>query len=58
MPKPFMMFTPCPSPCLGCKDRHEGCHGKCEKYLAFKKECEEARKKRLNAYIPSDHKRY
>ena len=24
-------------PCFQCKDRHMGCHGKCEKYAAFVK---------------------
>ena len=23
--------------CKGCPDRHPGCHGKCEKYIAEKK---------------------
>ena len=23
------------SPCKGCADRAVGCHGRCEKYLAF-----------------------
>lgn len=25
------------SPCRDCPDRHPGCHGKCEKYLAYQK---------------------
>lgn len=31
-------LTPKPkrSPCLDCKDRHEGCHGKCENYINWK----------------------
>ena len=24
------------SPCYGCEDRSEGCHGKCDKYLSFR----------------------
>lgn len=24
------------SPCLDCEDREPGCHGSCEKYLAYK----------------------
>lgn len=24
------------SPCRDCPDRYPGCHGKCEKYLAYK----------------------
>ena len=23
-------------PCNGCQDRHMGCHGKCEKYQAYR----------------------
>lgn len=26
------------APCKGCADRHSGCHGSCEKYLAYKEE--------------------
>ena len=26
--------------CLNCTERHVGCHGKCERYLAWKKEQE------------------
>ena len=31
------------NPCYDCKPpvRHPGCHGKCEKYLAFKKDWDE-----------------
>ena len=25
------------APCLGCKDRHTGCHGTCEEYIAYQK---------------------
>lgn len=28
------------APCYKCPDREVGCHGKCEKYLAFRAECE------------------
>ena len=24
------------APCLDCPDRHDGCHGKCKKYQAFR----------------------
>lgn len=24
------------SPCYGCRDRSEGCHGKCDNYLQFR----------------------
>lgn len=29
--------------CYDCAERHEGCHGTCEKYLSAKKEYEEER---------------
>lgn len=25
------------SPCKGCNDRYVGCHGKCNKYILYKK---------------------
>lgn len=28
------------SPCYKCEERHIGCHGKCEKYAAFKADLE------------------
>ena len=31
------------SPCLECTERHEGCHGKCEGYKAYKAAKEQAR---------------
>ena len=31
------------APCKDCKDRHVGCHGKCEKYLEYKKELQKAK---------------
>ena len=31
------------SPCMDCPDRHEGCHGKCEDYKAYKAAKEKAR---------------
>lgn len=31
------------SKCLDCKDRHVGCHSKCEKYKAFRKALDEYR---------------
>ena len=34
------------SPCKDCKDRRLGCHSRCEKYLAFAKECEDVRNKK------------
>ena len=32
------------SPCMGCESREIGCHGKCERYAAFKQK-NEAQKK-------------
>ena len=37
-------------PCHGCEDRHIGCHGECEKYMAWA----EDRQKVLNA--EAEHK--
>lgn len=31
--------------CKGCKDREIGCHGKCERYKAWRKKLDEMRKK-------------
>jgi len=41
------------APCHNCPDRHEGCHGKCERYLAYRAELEshyEERKAMRNMY--------
>lgn len=32
------------APCKDCKKRTLGCHGRCDKYLNWKKEHDEARK--------------
>ena len=32
-------------PCKDCKDRQIGCHSKCEKYLEFKKQNDEIKRK-------------
>ena len=34
------------APCKECKERNEGCHSRCEKYTAFRKECDEEIKRR------------
>lgn len=34
------------SECHGCKDRHQGCHAECEKYLKYRQERDEEIKKR------------
>lgn len=36
------------APCHDCKDRVIGCHGKCEKYLEFRKKLD----------IQNEHERY
>lgn len=33
------------SPCKGCEDRHEACHGKCERYQEFTKRLREQNEK-------------
>lgn len=30
--------------CYHCQDRHQGCHGECEKYAEFRARVDEARK--------------
>lgn len=34
------------APCKDCKDRHEACWGKCEKYKAWKSRLDEVNKRR------------
>lgn len=29
------------APCRGCKERAEGCHGRCERYAAYRAERDE-----------------
>ena len=37
------------SPCMDCAERHEGCHGICEKYLFYRKSLDDEKaKKRQN----------
>lgn len=31
------------APCKDCLDRYIGCHGKCEKYLEYKKELQKTK---------------
>jgi len=38
------------APCKDCEDRGVGCHGKCEKYRAYKERMSEERRKCLKAY--------
>ena len=30
-----------PSPCKDCEKREQGCHGKCQEYIDYRKECDE-----------------
>ena len=39
-------------PCYGCEERHEACHGHCERYKAWKADLD-----RLNDMIYRDRKR-
>lgn len=32
-------------PCLGCTDRHLGCHSECERYKQYQRNLEEAKQK-------------
>lgn len=43
------------APCKGCQDRHVGCHGKCDRYLAFRKEADRLREERLVQRKISDY---
>lgn len=31
------------SPCKNCEDRHDWCHSKCDRYQAFRAECDKVR---------------
>lgn len=43
------------APCKDCKDRHVGCHSKCEKYLEYKKELQKAKhQEKINKKIEDD----
>lgn len=48
------MIPPCGS---FCAERHLGCHGKCEKYLAFRAEIEAARPQNYAAADADDYVR-
>ena len=43
-----------PAPCKDCADRTVGCHGKCEKYLAYRSELDAVRAQILNEKIGAD----
>ena len=43
------------APCKDCKDRHVGCHSKCEKYLEYKKELQKAKhREKIDKKIEDD----
>ena len=43
------------APCKDCKDRHVGCHGKCKKYLEYKKELQKAKhREKIDKKIEDD----
>ena len=43
------------APCKDCKERHVGCHSKCEKYLEYKKELQKAKhQEKINKKIEDD----
>ena len=33
------------SPCLNCEDRHDLCHSDCKKYISYRKELDDMKKK-------------
>jgi hypothetical protein len=35
-----------PSPCYGCADRADGCHGKCVRYSSYRRQLEEIHRAR------------
>lgn len=35
-----------PSPCKDCEKREQGCHGKCQAYIDYRKKCDEDIKRR------------
>lgn len=37
------------SPCKGCEERHSGCHGECEEFVAWKKEYEQRKEEIIKA---------
>lgn len=48
----FCRYVPNQSPCMGCPDRTATCHGSCERYAAFRAQCEELyRQRRLRREV-------
>ena len=46
MPNPIDSAIRETPPCKGCKERHEACWGKCEKYKEWKSRLDEVNKRR------------
>ena len=38
-------------PCMGCTDRHQGCHGKCDKYKEWRAKMDKLMKARQDARV-------
>ena len=52
------MASPKKTPCLNCAERHIGCHGDCEDYLAFSKARKEAAHNRIIENIAYEYSGY
>ena len=50
------------SPCLGCENRHVGCHSECEVYLEYRREADIERDRRYEAqkvlFVSTDRQNY
>lgn len=42
------------APCKDCTERHDGCHGKCERYRAYREDIENRKKPELYAKCDYD----
>lgn len=45
------------APCKDCAERRRGCHGECERYAEFVRECEELRRGRERRLIVAGYGR-
>lgn len=43
------------APCYGCQARSAMCHSDCERYLAYKAECDKIRSERMKKYDFTDY---
>lgn len=50
------------SPCLGCENRHVGCHSECEVYKDYRREADIERDRRYEAqkvlFVSTDRRKY